>query len=268
MFLLHQFRGQLIPAWQALKVHYQAEVASTNDLAKDYLADDPKAPGLFVSHHQTKGRGRYGKSFYSQLRHGLYFSLAMPIQSEPAYSIDQMTLVTASALVEAFSPYLEGALAIKWVNDLFYQQRKVAGILTEGVLDSSTWAIKGLVVGVGLNLAGSFSQADPSLQALAGTFFGQTLPDSFKQEEWLAQFLNLLHNLLRGNHEPDYLTIYRSHLMGVGQVITYQDAHQTSRGILRGINDQGHLLIQKPDQSIQSLTSGQIHLGSQQFRNL
>ena len=56
--------------------------------------------------------------------------------------------------------------------------------------------------------------------------------------------------------------------MGVGQVITYQDGNQTSRGILKGINDQGHLLIQKPDQSIQSLTSGQIHLGSQQFRDL
>ncbi|MGX7145383.1 biotin--[acetyl-CoA-carboxylase] ligase [Facklamia languida] len=267
MFATNQFKDHLEPYWQDLKIIYQDQVSSTNDLAKEYLTQETTKPALFLSHHQTKGRGRYGKSFYSKLSHGLYLSLALPMHSLEGNMIDQMTIITASALVETLACYLKEPLAIKWVNDIFYRQRKVAGILTEAALNPQSWEINGLVIGIGMNLAGSFVQTDPALQAVAGTLFGSQLPDNFSQEVFLAQFINRLQALLDKKYPLDYLTIYQDHLMGINQVVSYQIGDQIKHGIIQGINQQGHLVIQRPDQSLETLSSGQVHLGSQQFKD-
>ncbi|AMB98956.1 hypothetical protein AWM75_02620 [Aerococcus urinaehominis] len=253
------------PALPAIHIAVHDQVTSTNDLAKQFLIDHPQDIGLFISHQQTAGRGRQGRPFNSNLSHGLYFSLAFgPKQADPQL-ISLYTIAAATACCQALAPYLDQELKIKWVNDLFYQKRKVAGILCEGITDLENMRVSGLLVGIGLNLAGDFSQADPAIQKVAGTLFGHHLPDNFNENQFLASFLVYFYQYHKELAKKAFIPYYSDHLLGRGQRVSYQSAGQEEQGVILGINDMGHLLIDQGQGEVKELMSGEVHFGSQQF---
>ena len=133
-----------------LKV-YQ-EIDSTNRAAKEAAVTGLAGHGgCVVAGKQTAGRGRRGRSFYSPEEAGLYLSVIL----KPRGSLKESLLLTAEAAVAVYKAVLRTtgiSLGIKWVNDLYHNEKKVCGILTEAVTDFESGDIDFAVVGIGLNL--------------------------------------------------------------------------------------------------------------------
>lgn len=237
-------------------------VASTNDMAKEQFKKYPNKLSIVATNKQTAGRGRQGRSFYSNLAHGLYFSIAVIPNSNCAEDIPLYTLLAATTLVEVLEETFESPLSIKWVNDIFYQGRKVSGILSELV---SYQGQNGIVVGIGVNLAGSFAHADKDAQNVAGTLFGEKLPASFNQNEFLGQYLRRFYDYHQAFQEKAFMSVYEKHLMGIGKKVSYSVNNKQHEGTIQGINQKGQLLVMNSNHSIDTLYGQSIHFSSKQF---
>jgi BirA family transcriptional regulator, biotin operon repressor / biotin---[acetyl-CoA-carboxylase] ligase len=140
----------------ATKAYCFSKVKSTNDVASQ-LAEQGAVEGTVVTaEHQTKGRGRFGRNWFSPTSSGIYVSIilrpTLPQEKAPGLSI-----VTSLALADTLAKYCPGEIYIKWPNDILLAGKKVAGILTE--LSSDQNSISHVIVGVGINVnqkAGEF----------------------------------------------------------------------------------------------------------------
>jgi BirA family biotin operon repressor/biotin-[acetyl-CoA-carboxylase] ligase len=121
---------------------WQAEVASTNDVA-GVLAEQGAAEGLLVmADHQTAGRGRMGRCWASPAGAGIYASVVL---RPPAQAIPLLTLTAGVAVAEGIRASTGLDPDLKWPNDVHIAGRKLAGILAEG-------APSYVVLGIGINV--------------------------------------------------------------------------------------------------------------------
>lgn len=259
--ILHQIDG----LWKDLHIEYHKEVTSTNDLAKQFNITNQGQNGLFISEKQSQGRGRRGRSFHSDLSQGLYFSLTIKPNVEDPQDVPRYTIAAATAVVQAMEELTGKTIHIKWVNDLFYNGRKIAGILSEAVTDLETGGFSAIVIGIGINLSGDFTTATQDVQEVAGTLFGKTLPDTFNPNQFLTTFLNYFGEYHLDLLSPNFMTIYRDHLLGLNQEVTYQLNQQEHKGIIEGINQEGHLLVRQSNGQLETLIGQEVHFSSKQF---
>lgn len=253
--------------WQGLEVHCYKEISSTSDWAKSYLRDHSQDEILIISKTQTKGRGRSGRSFYSEIDHGLYFTLGIRPKITELNDLPLYTIAAATALMLAVEKELRLDLKVKWVNDLFYKGKKVAGILSEATTNPETKKISSLVIGVGLNVAGSFEDADVSTQDVAGTLYDK-LPPHFNLKDLLRKFLKEFRTFHQNMGAKEFLPVYEKKLLGIGQEVRYERKKEYYYGIIEGVNESGHLLVRSELDEVLVLLSEEIHFSSQQFRKM
>ena len=131
------------------------ETDSTNTRAKEYLSkmSEPTSPILFAAKKQSMGRGTKGRSFLSSEETGLWFSL-LYTPKEKDFDPCGLTAMAAVALLESVRALVGDELSegfyIKWVNDLFFGKKKIAGILAERGI--SAGGFFGYVIGIGINI--------------------------------------------------------------------------------------------------------------------
>lgn len=124
---------------------------STNTRAKEYAKDGhAEMPALFIADGQTAGRGRRGRSFDSALGAGLYMSILFRPDSDTADAA-RITVRAAVSVCRAIHSLYGTHVGIKWVNDIFFGGRKLAGILTEGEIDGDG-GFRYAVCGIGINI--------------------------------------------------------------------------------------------------------------------
>lgn len=253
-----QIKKELADPFQLLLLE---STTSTNDVAKEQLKKGMATPFVVATNKQTAGRGRLGRSFYSELAHGLYFSLAFQPGTLKMEEIPLYTILAAAALVETLEEMTDKSLSIKWVNDIFYKGRKISGILSEMVSADEL----GVVVGIGINFAGDFSQTPQDIQEVAGTLFGKEAPPSFNQNAFLRAFIERFMHYHQEFEEKAFMEVYEKHLLGVGKKIHYVLQNQKYEGTILGINQQGHLEVQNSDGTLETLYSQEVHFSSAQF---
>ncbi|AMO23145.1 bifunctional biotin--[acetyl-CoA-carboxylase] ligase/biotin operon repressor BirA [Ramlibacter solisilvae] len=132
----------LLPGFAAELV---AEIDSTNAELMRRARAGFMAPTLLAAERQTAGRGRLGRGWHSAAGDSLTFSLGLPLA--PA-DWSGLSLAVGVALAEALHP----RLALKWPNDLWFEDRKLGGILIETASLAAAQAPRYAVIGVGLNL--------------------------------------------------------------------------------------------------------------------
>lgn len=250
--------------WKQIKIECYEEITSTNDWAKKQIRENSEEI-LIVSKKQTKGRGRSGRSFYSKLDHGLYFSLAIHPKTVHPNELPMYTIAAATAMMQAIKTELGLELQVKWVNDLFYKNQKVAGILTEAITNPVTNKITAIVIGVGINLAGSFEEADASTQEVAGTLYKE-LPADFNDYSLLHEFLIAFGKYHQDLGSKHFLPIYEKNLLGIGREVSYKRKNEMYYGVIKGVNDQGQLLVVDKQGKLLTLLGEEIHFSSKQFR--
>lgn len=128
------------------------DIPSTS-LAMKQMALDGCLPhgSVVAANEQTRGKGRKGRKFYSPKDSGLYLSVLLYPKKTVKESLE-LTAEAAVAVCRAVEKCCNISLGIKWVNDLYLEEKKVCGILTEAVTDFETGDIEFAVIGIGLNL--------------------------------------------------------------------------------------------------------------------
>ena len=221
---------------------------STNDeLLKRAEAGAPEGT-LVVSEVQTAGRGRLGRTWLSEPGQGLLFSLLLRPDFPPEIAAT-LPLVAGLAVTLALRDIGVEA-GLKWPNDVLVGDRKICGILCEA--QTSAQGIEGIVVGIGINVG-----AVP--EAVAYRAVG--LDGRIDRLDLLARVLKAFESLherwstgglpaLRA--ELDALDIKR------GNPITVKLGTAPTEGISRGIRDDGALLLEHPDGSVEPILCGEI----------
>ena len=136
-------------------------VDSTNAEARRRALEGAPEGTVIVAEEQWAGRGRPGKRFFSPAGSGVYLSVVL----KPRISADQGQLITCAAAVagaRAIERMTGQDALIKWVNDIYMDGRKVAGILTEGVVDMESGRFEHAVMGIGVNNTRSSVRAFPA----------------------------------------------------------------------------------------------------------
>ena len=130
-----------------LKKYKYKIVNSTNDLAIKIIKNTNNKFGIVIADKQKKGRGRYGKKWTSS-RGNLFVSIFFPID-KIKFSFKDLTKVNCFLVKKLLSNFYKNKITIKNPNDLLINDMKIAGILQETILKSST---KFIIIGIGLNL--------------------------------------------------------------------------------------------------------------------
>jgi len=134
--------------WLAKVWRFYERVSSTQDEAKAWVQQGAPHGGMVIAEEQTKGRGRWGRTWFSPPRKNLHLTLTMKLPAEHP-PLGTLSLLTGVAIVEALRQRFSVPAFVKWVNDVVVDGKKLAGILIEGV--GSDWALIG--IGVNVNLA-------------------------------------------------------------------------------------------------------------------
>lgn len=211
------------------------EVDSTNDYAKKFLNEDFS---VIIAKHQTKGRGRLNRTFYSPNNVGLYMSLVVKPKAE---IIDSVNITTfCGVVVQRAIEKLTGLDAkIKWVNDIFVNGKKVSGILTEASCDFELNKLNYAIVGIGVNLYDikfpfEINDIATNLQKESGI--------KVDINEFTASIVNAFSELDYQLKNKEYMNIYREKSLVLGKTVKIVGA-ETFEGKAVEITDLGALKV-------------------------
>ncbi len=221
------------------------EMASTNTALKEMAAAGAPMGTVLIADRQTCGRGRLGRQFHSP-EGGLYLSVLVP----PA---DTVTCRAAVAAARAIESLCDAKIDVKWVNDLFLNGRKVAGILAEGVL-APDGTLTAVVLGIGVNV-GETTFPD-ALQSIATSLGNEGY--SLTREDLASAFLTGLTQTLCA--DISVMDEYRRRNLALGRQITVLRGSETYPATAEGITDDGHLVVRTADGTVQTLSSGEIRI--------
>lgn len=232
-------------------------VSSTNTLLKEMAKKGAEKFTVIAANHQTNGRGRKDRSFFSPKNTGLYFSLLVKpdIPPEKALYLTTCASVCCARAIEDISN--EKAL-IKWVNDVYVKGRKVCGILTEASL-SSPDKLDYAVIGIGVNVFMPEDNFPEDIQNKAGSIFTEEGPDEIRCKI-LSYILNYFDVYFSKLIEKPFLDEYKIRSMITGKDIEILGRQQNNLARAIEINDDFSLKVSYPNGDIEDLSSGDVSI--------
>lgn len=249
-----------------INVEYIPEVTSTNELLKIRAKGSDRTPSLLIAGMQTNGNGRNGRTFYSPADTGLYFSILL----YPNTALDKMVNLTALAAVATAKALdevvFDGAdtTKIKWVNDIFINDKKVAGILTEGFTSFESEYDNYIIIGIGINLFAPKGDYPKNLKGIAGSVVAssevQNGNDNIKNDlivSIISKLMQLYEECLKGIDSS--IDVYRSKsfIMGHYVKINSFDGNNKYAKVIE-ITDDYRLVVEYEDGSRGELKSGEV----------
>lgn len=246
-----------LPAGLTIELSEQSE--STMKEAKLAVAEGRTAPRLFITETQTGGHGRFGRPFFSPRGQGIYMTMLL----NPNHTFDELpqyTVLAAVAVYEAIKELTGKETAIKWVNDIYFEGRKLCGILSEATSDFESGMISHVSIGMGINFSTPQSDFPEELQAKATSLF----PDgeaTISRNQLIQGIWRHFFHLLEKLPAMDYLEIYRQRSFVLGKQVSFTQQGTTVTGIAEAITDEGQLIVRTPTQNY-TLNSGEISLTS------
>ena len=222
---------------------------STNLKVKE-MAQQGAAEGVtMIVDRQTGGRGRLGRQFHSP-EGGLYLStLLRPTDPNPGH----ITCRAAVAAARAIESLCDAKIDIKWVNDLYLNGRKVAGILAEGVL-SPDGTLAAVVLGIGINVG--VTEFPDELKPIATSLGNEGF--TLSREDVAAAFLNGLTQTLCA--DASVMDEYRRRNLVLGRQVTVLQGKEAYPATAEAITDEGHLTVRDADGHTYTLSSGEVSI--------
>ena len=233
-------------------------VDSTNRLAKEMLKDEPEG-ALILSESQTAGRGRMGRSFFSPEADGLYMSMKLK-PNLPAEEAIFLTAMAAVAVTRAIEKLYCLKTKIKWVNDIYFENKKLCGILVEGEIDGSG-RLSRAILGIGVNLRAPSGGYPDDIKDKAGAL-SQFSAEKVSKLRFAAEIVNCFEELYECGDKQVFMNEYREKSCLIGkevEVISYVGA-EANRATVLGIDDSARLIVLMEDGKEKSLSSGDVSI--------
>lgn len=133
-----------------MQIVHLKETESTNSSLRELIKTDDIADySVVVADYQTAGRGQVGNTWVSEAGKNLLFSMIVRPNKLDVHKQFYLSMAVAVAIADAISLYCDD-ITIKWPNDIYHNDNKIAGILIENILRGS--AITDSVIGAGINV--------------------------------------------------------------------------------------------------------------------
>ena len=256
MLSYEKVKESLCDELKNIEINIFDEVTSTNTLLKEKGKTKSEFCTIIAS-SQTGGRGRLGRSFYSPESSGVYFSVLL----KPQLEIHKAILITTAAAV-AVTRTLEilgcENSQIKWVNDVFVNNKKVCGILTESVINTETKKIDFAVLGVGINLVKPKEDFPEDIKNIAGAVFSDEKP--FVKENFVAEFLNEFYKIYKNLNDAEFMEEYKDKCFCIGKEISVISGDSVRQGTAISIDENARLLVKFSDNHEEFINSGEISI--------
>lgn len=248
---------------------------AVQNASADDSANNPVAI-VVIAEKQTAGKGRLGRTFYSPKDTGIYMSIII----RPHLNVEKSLLITTAAslaVAQAIKEICDLDAQIKWVNDVYINEKKVCGILTEAVTDFESGQISSLIVGIGINCRPASNNQDnkitistktdrTDLQTLANKI-GYLSSANFERNVLIASVCDHLLDIVDALKADDcsFLEDYKKHSMIIGKDIyvypspnTAPDKKIPARAI--DIDSHGGLVVKYEDNTITTLSTGEVSI--------
>ncbi|MDE6659673.1 MAG: biotin--[acetyl-CoA-carboxylase] ligase [Eubacterium sp.] len=231
-------------------IHY-TEIDSTNTQAKRLINNGEANDTLLVTaERQTAGRGRQGKTFYSPAETGIYMSLIVHPNTMLQNAVTATTAASV-AVCKAIERLTDIKPQIKWVNDVYVNDKKICGILTEAVSDFELGIVTSVVVGIGINIKTNDFPEDVERAGSLNTDIGRA--------ELIGAVADELLEIIGGDY-ANFIEYYRNHSMIIGKQINYIENGIVTPAKALSIDETGGLVVQTKDGTEKTLKSGEISI--------
>ncbi|EGU36736.1 biotin--protein ligase [Vibrio ichthyoenteri ATCC 700023] len=249
--------------WLQSQLDSPIELIPVIDSTNQYLLDrinSLESGAVCLAEYQSKGRGRRGREWVSPFGINLYLSIYWRLEAGMAGAMG-LSLVVGVAIVEALEKLGIDGIKLKWPNDLYYQDKKLAGILVE--MSGQAGAAAHLVIGMGMNLMMA-NQSSGVTQDITQpwTCLSDVTEGVIERNQLAATLISTLQSALteyeitgmngfveRWNRLDNFLDRDIKLIMGDREIV----------GISRGINEQGAVLIETA-QGLETYIGGEISL--------
>jgi len=245
-----------------IDLHVFREIDSTNSFlktlnSKNYLS-------VCCAEQQTQGRGRHGRDWYSPYGENIYLSLRWEIHKSNR-NIEQLSIIAGLSIIEVLKTIgIKSDIYIKWPNDIYYKNKKLAGILTEIIHNTDN--LLNVIVGIGINVNSNFKNSNSSANNWASLI--SISEKIYDRNIIIAKLIeNIQANLiilLKSGFEK-FAAKWKEYDYLYGKNISVTNISQKIQGIAKGISLNGELLLLTENNQIFSLKSGEATLAQMEI---
>lgn len=237
-------------------VYLMPIIDSTNQYLLDRV-DSLESGSVCLAEYQAKGRGRRGREWVSPFGSNLYLSMFWRLDTGMAAAMG-LSLVVGVAIVEALEEMKMTNVKLKWPNDLYYQDKKLAGILVE--MSGQAGAAANIVIGMGLNLM--MSETTEGITQPWSSLFEVAHKQEIDRNQLAITMITTLHKTLDEYERfgmAGFVEKWNRLDNFINRPVTLLIGSLEITGIARGINDQGAVLLET-ENGLESHIGGEISL--------
>lgn len=235
------------------EIKYFTKIGSTNDIALEWAKEGAPEFSLVVADEQSAGRGRLDRKWVTKPGKGLAFSLVLRPRSKER--VPFFSALGGIAVCNAMIQEFRLPATIKWPNDILVQDKKICGILAEAEWDEPP----SVVLGIGINVGKGSIPTSDQLNFPASTLENE-IGHRVSRTLVLAKVVKQL-TLWRDRLETtEFFTYWNEHLSFVGKPVQVTLVGKKIDGILKGINAEGNLQIQRENGTTINVEMGDVQL--------
>jgi BirA family transcriptional regulator, biotin operon repressor / biotin---[acetyl-CoA-carboxylase] ligase len=230
--------------------HHFEEIDSTNERAREMAIEGAEGGTVVTASSQTAGRGRHGRRWVAPPDEALLYSAILrPLTMRHL----MLPLAVPIAVCEACEELAKVECLIKWPNDIWLEEKKLAGVLIEA--RPPEWA----VIGVGVNVSIADDEFPEDLRWPATSLGGDATPQKLRTrlDKALGRWVEADAEKVRSEFERrDALN---------GRPISWEGGPEgvgglDRRGFADGIDERGNLIVRGEHGEEIALGSGEVHL--------
>ncbi len=231
------------------------ELVSSNITAKELAKNGENEFTTVVALKQTNGRGRLGRSFISNSENGLYMSIILRPEMEANKCVD-VTALAAVAVSDAIESTSQKETQIKWINDIYIEEKKVSGILTEASFSGDGKSLDYVICGIGVNILPPQNGFDDEIKNIAGAIFENEAPSEYK-EKLCANIIDSFITYYKKLPQKAYMEKYKSKSSIIGKNVNVYRGSEVISGVALDINDNAELVVKKENGTMCVFNSGE-----------
>lgn len=256
LFGQYELESRMGTRWAGHPVACYDVLDSTNLQAKLDAERGAGQGALVVADMQTAGRGRRGRTWSSPAGTNVYFTLILKPELTPDKA-SMLTPVMGLAVAEGIRRTCGLEAQIKWPNDIVMNGKKVCGMLAEMSLEQDF--IHYIVIGVGINVG---LQEFPEEIADTATCLQKECGKKVPRAELIANIMKAFEEYYEAFTKQGELSglmeQYNRLLVNNSREVKVLDPKGEFRGISKGINELGELLVEREDGSVAAVYAGEV----------
>ena len=238
-----------------INIEYLKKAESTNDIVKKRATQGESEGLVIIACAQTQGRGRMGRNFFSPGDTGVYMSLLLRPKIKPADAV-LITTAAAVSVCEAFEKLGVDNPQIKWVNDIFVNNKKVCGILTEASFGADINTLDYAVLGIGVNMYEPENSFPEEIKDIAGAVFSEKSENL--RNKFVAYFINSFFDCYENLESKKHCPSYAERCFVIGKDINVISGDSIKPAKALSVDENCGLLVRFNDGETAVLNSGEI----------